>query len=52
MKNPAAGRPDCLMCVVEKRYDDNKPGWEYKLKDTRDELYQPWVSEKELTEAS
>lgn len=41
------------MCVVDKRYDDKKPGWEYTLKDTNNELYKQgaWVSEKELKEA-
>ena len=53
MKNPDTGLFAWIMYVVEKRYDDKKPGWEYKLKDTKDALYQQgaWVSEKELNEA-
>ncbi|KAL8848727.1 MAG: hypothetical protein Q9221_006271 [Calogaya cf. arnoldii] len=53
MKNPDTGFFAWIMYVVEKRYDDKKPGWEYKLKDTKDALYQQgaWVSEKELNEA-
>ncbi|KAI4270249.1 MAG: hypothetical protein L6R38_007192 [Xanthoria sp. 2 TBL-2021] len=53
VKNPATGVFEWLMFVVDKRYDENKPGWEYKVKDTENELYQQgaWVSEKELNDA-
>ncbi|KAI4092361.1 MAG: hypothetical protein LQ339_007958 [Xanthoria mediterranea] len=39
MRNPANGVFEWLMWVVEKRYDANKPGWEYTLKDKDHELY-------------
>ncbi|KAL8775027.1 MAG: hypothetical protein Q9209_000506 [Squamulea sp. 1 TL-2023] len=39
LRNPATGWFTFLMYVVEKRYDNNKPGWEYKLKDSWNELY-------------
>lgn len=53
MRNPANGVFTWLMWVVEKRYDANKPGWEYKLKDKDHELYRQgaWVSDKELNDA-
>ncbi|CAL8577648.1 hypothetical protein XPA_003472 [Xanthoria parietina] len=53
MRNPANGVFTWLMWVVEKRYDANKPGWEYKLKDKDDVLYRQgaWVSDKELNDA-
>lgn len=53
MRNPANGVFMWLMWVVAKRYDANKPGWEYQLKDDHHVLYRQgaWVSDKELTEA-
>ena len=53
MKNPATGIFEWVMYVVEKRYDNNKPGWEYKLKSTSNELYNQgtWVSENQLVDA-
>ncbi|KAL8894256.1 MAG: hypothetical protein Q9192_004478 [Flavoplaca navasiana] len=53
VKNPATNVFTWIMCVVDKRYDDKKPGWEYILKDSEKQLYKQgaWVSEKELNEA-
>ena len=53
MKDPATGQFEWVMRVVEKRYDANKPGWEYKVKYEGHELYRQgaWVSEKELDDA-
>ncbi|KAL8638111.1 MAG: hypothetical protein Q9226_009035 [Calogaya cf. arnoldii] len=53
MKNPDTGLFVWVMYVVEMRYNDKKPGWEYRLKDTKDTLYQQgtWVSEKKLEDA-
>ncbi|KAL8862604.1 MAG: hypothetical protein Q9178_001102 [Gyalolechia marmorata] len=53
MKNPDSGVFEWLMYVVEKQYDNNKPGWEYKVKTPKNELYKQgaWVSEKELVDA-
>ncbi|KAL8818523.1 MAG: hypothetical protein Q9223_002865 [Gallowayella weberi] len=50
MKNPDNGIFEWVMSVVEKRYDENKPGWEYQVIDTNDILYREgtWVAEKEL----
>ena len=53
MKDPATNVFTWFMCVIDKRYDDKKPGWEYRLKDSKKELYKQgaWVSERELYEA-
>ncbi|KAL8844564.1 MAG: hypothetical protein Q9176_001076 [Flavoplaca citrina] len=54
MMDPATNLFTWIMYVVDKRYDDKKPGWEYKLKyEDNEELYKQgaWVSEKELDEA-
>ncbi|KAL8920451.1 MAG: hypothetical protein Q9172_004498 [Xanthocarpia lactea] len=52
MKNPDTGVFEWLMYVVEKQYDNNKPGWEYKVKTPKNEMYKQgaWVSEKELVD--
>ncbi|KAI4223286.1 MAG: hypothetical protein L6R40_008515, partial [Gallowayella cf. fulva] len=57
MKNPDTDKFEWIMYIVAKQYDQNKPGWEYKVKykldDNSYELYRQgaWVAEKELDEA-
>ncbi|KAL8732196.1 MAG: hypothetical protein Q9166_002943 [cf. Caloplaca sp. 2 TL-2023] len=53
MKNPDTGIFEWVMYVVEKQYDSNKPGWEYKVKDAQNVIYKEgaWVSQKELVDA-
>ncbi|KAL8952485.1 MAG: hypothetical protein Q9222_001588 [Ikaeria aurantiellina] len=53
-KNPATGFYEWSMTVVEKRYRNSKPGWEYKVKYGSDQLYDngAWVAEKDLRDAA
>ncbi|KAL8736924.1 MAG: hypothetical protein Q9181_002189 [Wetmoreana brouardii] len=53
LKNPATGFFVWLMTVTGKRYNNNKPGWEYRVKDSNDQLYNEgaWVPEGDLKDA-
>ena len=39
MKNPQTGFYELLMTIVERRYDESKQGWVYKVKDGDEKIY-------------
>ncbi|KAL8740281.1 MAG: hypothetical protein Q9190_006999 [Brigantiaea leucoxantha] len=48
MKNPQTEFYEWLMTIVERRYDESRQDWEYKVKDSDGKIYKSgeWVPEK------
>ena len=51
MKNPSTDKFEWLMTVVSRSYNSDRPGWNYKVKDSDGKEYPSEVVEDDLEDA-